>query len=383
MENGQRFNGHDGKADDASGQTLLFQPSPFGNLDAIVESDGRTVYFYLHEPSGAGRFGTRACWVRNLIPGPYVLNEEDMKQGRTPMLPRTYCVHPGERPLPDPEQLEVIWFEEGNGAALVEHGDDSEQILAVIPPWSGIDGFHGYALESAAESPLCWPLPDNPLLHERVMRSRDFWQEFRLTAGNNPFSKLQKSTLACYEKAIGVEGTYYSIDGGNFPPRGLILFERDETIIVLTVAMGLVPQPAVELFTDSPVQFRRIELGLIAGKATGHDLPSEEHQQAMVRQLSGLAAMPWQNWTWLGPGHSTAFDSMQHVHGPQTKSALLAYGGAMTNQSLERIKSGLVDAVRRTLQCTPDIKLPAFRDDPVNILWLAPLTDAEQAMLAN
>ena len=99
-------------------ENLLFETSPYGNLDAIVEHDERAVFFYL---SGQGRaddkFGTRACWVRNLVPGPYVINEDEMKQGIPPALPRTHCKYSDGRAAPTTDQLEIVWFEEGNGAA--------------------------------------------------------------------------------------------------------------------------------------------------------------------------------------------------------------------------------------------------------------------------
>jgi hypothetical protein len=67
---------------------LHFETSPFQTIDAIVQHDGKSVYFYLNEShlrDGQSEnpntniqtgFGTRACWVRNLEIGPLVLNED-------------------------------------------------------------------------------------------------------------------------------------------------------------------------------------------------------------------------------------------------------------------------------------------------------------------
>jgi len=75
--------------------SILFQTSPYGNLDAIVEHDGRAVYFYLSAGQRPdNRFGMRACWVRNLELGPHVINQEDMEAGIAPMLPRYDCADP-------------------------------------------------------------------------------------------------------------------------------------------------------------------------------------------------------------------------------------------------------------------------------------------------
>jgi len=130
-----------------STETILFETSPFGTLDGIVEHDGRVVYFYLNERENeAGtesRFGTRACWVRNLERGPMVFNKADMAAGKSPLLPRNDCLDPTLLKLPESGELEIVWFEEGNGAALIETEleNKTRNTIAVIPPWSGVDGF--------------------------------------------------------------------------------------------------------------------------------------------------------------------------------------------------------------------------------------------------
>ncbi len=248
---------------------LLFETSPFGTLDAIVQHDGKSVYFYLNE-SKQGRqnvFGTRACWVRNLDIGPFVLNEDEMRQGISPMLPRTETLHREGQPVPDPQNLRIVWLEEGNGAALIEvlPNSDTTQTLAVIPPWSGLEGFHGYAAECAVETPLCWPMPDNPRLELRIKRAKEFWEEFE--SQPDPFAQLQPQILSAYDGQFlpsrdknGRQSDrlpqqqYFSINGGNFPPRGMVSYQFSDLLILATVGVSLCPQPAVELFTEDPPQ---------------------------------------------------------------------------------------------------------------------------------
>ena len=67
-------------------EVLLFQTSPLGNLDGIVQRDDETVYFYLHERQqehAAGVFGMRAVWVQNLVRGPLVLDRGRIVQEGT------------------------------------------------------------------------------------------------------------------------------------------------------------------------------------------------------------------------------------------------------------------------------------------------------------
>lgn len=352
---------------------LLFENSPFGTLDAIVQHDGKSVYFYLSEgqaQQNSGNknvFGTRACWVRNLEIGPLVLNEDEMRAGISPMLPRTHCVVRESQPPPVAEQLRVVWLEEGNGAALLESGDDDqEEMIAMIPPWSGLEGFHGYAKECAMESPLCWPMPDNQKLNRRVTDADQFWREWN--GASDPFAQLQPQILASYDakllsgkkRSINEEDNpkYFSIDGGNFPPRGMVWYQHSDHVVIATVGLSVCPQPAVELFTDDPRNHRRIELAIrLAG-----DFSSDAGQaklKKLSQQLSGLAGYPWRNFTWLGAGHTCGLTNTL----PNCESALLVSDRQIAVSPSDRIE------------------LPTFRDDPINLLWLVPIEPSVQQKL--
>lgn len=352
---------------------LLFQSSPFGTLDAIVQHDGKSVYFYLNQPqesSPADRpvFGTRACWVRNLQAGPLVLNEDEMKQGISPMLPRTQCVDRDAQLVPSADHLQIVWFEEGNGAALIETRPDSaRKTLAVIPPWSGLEGFHGYAAACAIDSPICSPMPDNPKLNQRIERAEQFWAQWEKQPNemaefaDDPFAQLQPKILQAYDKKFSndeapQEPKYFAIDGGQFPPRGLIQYETGTDIVLATVGMSVCPQPAVELLTDNPMNYRRIELAL--------RLPTDstpESIKAVTIQFSGLAAYPWKHFTWFGPGHTC----VMHDAAPNCDSALLVHDDQLTQSLTDRAS------------------FPDFRDDPISLLWLVPITNSDQQQLQN
>jgi hypothetical protein len=323
---------------------LLFETSPYGNIDAIVQHDGRTVYFYLNSPprdDQPSKFGTRALWVRNLQTGPYVLNTDDMKSGAAPMLPRTHCKFPHPSLLPCLENLKIVWFEEGNGAALVEKSaDGSQHTIAVIPPWSGVDGFWGYAAECAAENELCWPLPDNPNLQTRIDRSEEFWTSFATKP--DPFVTWQPELLASYQQHFESKTVhYFSIDGDKFPPRGLVHLKTDQHHILATVAMSLCSQPVVEMVTETPSQFRRIELAIQLPLDT-----SEETIETISKTISRLAAYPWQQINWFGHGHTVQFSGLI----PGVETATLVSDGELHPKN--------------------PLPLPTFRNDQVNLLWI-------------
>ncbi len=350
--------------------SILFQTSPYGNLDAIVEHDGRAVYFYLSAGQRSdNRFGMRACWVRNLELGPHVINQEDMEAGIAPMLPRYDCADPQLTRLPGADSLEVVWLEEGNGAALYELPDaewklQQRQLIAVIPPWSGIDGFHGYAANCVNETRVCWPMPDNPLLVQRIDAAREFWQSWAAkpsSAGGDPgpltpFALQQPRVLANYRERFGVEPgeeKYFAAAGQQFPLRGLIHLQTDRFEVIATAGMSVCPQPAVEMFVDDPASFRRIELALIVPRQGDSQMLS-----SAMEQVSGLSGYPWKQMTWLRDGHTCGFSFGQY------SAALL-----------------LKDAAGSQLVGVQEGGLPQFRGDPVNLLWLLPITEGQLEQL--
>jgi len=304
-----------------------------------------------------------------------VINTDDMKIGAAPMLPRTHCKSPIPSPLPCPENLKVVWFEEGNGAALLEAAADGAWLtIAVIPPWSGADGFWGYTAECAGESELCWPLPDNPNLQNRIDRADVFWTSF---AGSpDLFAQWQPQLLACYQQHFFREASlkktrdpsgdaattstsaaatnvteridesagmkYYSIGGNKFPPRGLVHLKTKTHHILVTVAMSLCPQPNVELYTETPSHFRRIELAITLPLAT-----SDATIELISKTISRLAAYPWQQITWFGHGHTVQFSGLI----PKVETATLISDRQRNSEN--------------------PIQLPAFRGDPVNLLWIS------------
>ena len=322
-------------------ESLLFETSPFGTIDAIVEHDGRVVYFYLNEHpdaagNSAGKFGTRACWVRNLQKGPLVFDQAEMADGLAPLMPRNDCADAEPQPVPVADDLEIVWLEEGNGAALLESDRaGKKKTIAVIPPWSGVDDFHGYARECVHETPLAWPMPINESLQLRIDRAREFWASF--SPDDSPFARLQPTLVEAWNQRFGKENQkqYYAIDGGQFPPRGLVHYETGTQTILVTVGMSLCPQPMVELAVEQPATQRRIEIGTRIPH--GADGPNDELVKANLGSISSWAGYPWRNQSWLGHGHTIDWTA--------------------TNS-------------KATLVLDDETALPNFRDDPIQVLWI-------------
>jgi len=320
-------------------EPLIEDLSPHGSLEAFVEDDGRAVYFYLHG-SPESEFGVRSCWVRNLVTAPSTLDVDGMQDGRAPALPADFCRDPNGALHLDRDALRVVWFEEGDGAALLE-GDD---VLAIIPPWSG-DDVKGYARDCIRESVLCWPLlPDNALL-DRVRRADEYWSSWGTAA--SPWKPMQESQLAIYQQELGAYEKYYGIDGNEWPPKALLRIPSSDRVTLVTIGVAIRPQPAVELVSKHPEDLRRFELALAMSPGF-----ASRYFDEVAPYMSAQSNLPWFHITWVGHGHTVPCDAFPKT--PFTAVLLL--------------RSGLG---------VPQIELPPFRGDRVNLFWLIPITNAE------
>ncbi|WP_373046734.1 suppressor of fused domain protein [Vulgatibacter sp.] len=330
----------------SSGKRVLREEKgPNGNVTALVEDDGRSIYLYLEGAEGSD-FGTRAVWVRNRLKAPWLMEVERMQGGQAPMLQARYVVDPEGGPSLSPDRIEFLWFEDGEGVALLEEGD----ILAVIPPWSGVQGFAGYARDCALESPFCAPLgtpQSNPDVYRLLSQAASFWNDW----DEHTWPKLQEQLLGAYRQAFGRERQVYETGQERFPPALLAQYERDGAWVLATGGMSIRPQPRVDRGSGAGAPFRRIEIAVAVEKAL---LPDP---MPLVRWLAGQATLPWDRYTWLGHGHTVGC------------SALAAAGFAGVVLSSEAPGA-------------PELHLPHVRGEHVELLWALPITAEEQAIAA-
>jgi hypothetical protein len=201
-------------------EVLLEQDGPNGNLYAVVESADDVCYLYLHGAANSN-FKTRALWVRNHCAAPDNIDPARMRAGKAPLNPARFCRHPEGLPIPEAESLQLVWLPEGNGVALLEH----DEILAIIPPWSGTKGFDGYSRDSVGQGPLAWEFELGNVLIQRIEDAQRYWRQWD---EDDPWSGIQSSLLSTIESALGSHSHYYAIDGGEWPPKGLIRIARSE-----------------------------------------------------------------------------------------------------------------------------------------------------------
>ncbi len=331
-------------------EVILEEHSPGGDLQAVVEQDRRVAYLYLFGPEAAGQ-GVKSCWVRNLEPAPETLDVSTMQQGQAPLLPRQDTAHPEGAPPLKSEDLRLVWLEDGHGVALFERGGALP--LAVLPPWSGHNGMSGYARDCLAAGPLAWPLnPDNALL-PRIEAAERFWALWE--QDESAWESFRAPVIEAIERDLGQAEKYYAIDGGNWPPRALLRIPVAGATALVTVGVGIRPQPFVEMYVpDAPEQVWRVEFGLCLS-----DVYDDEAVEAVMRYLSGQSNYPWLRGSWLGEGHTFPCDAIPaDAAGPPFPACLLT----------------------RSPPQGPQLRLPSYRGDPLGLLWFLPITESERAL---
>lgn len=330
--------------------TLLEDASPTAPVTAIVETDGTTVYLYLHGDQGS-RFGTRALWVANLSPAPDGVDTERMKRGEAPRMPSAGTARPEGVRLADLEPLKLIWFPEGTGVALA--GKDG--LLAILPPGATEnDTFPGFARDATQRTRLAWPLSsaEGLVAKQRAQQAEAFWSSWDT---DDAWPAFQRQYVAAIDAALGADGHLYPPQGTRWPPRFCALRRVGTNTVLITGGVSILPQPGVARAPGQPVHgARRIELAL---GLTGH--ATEEALSVVARWLMAQSQLPWMRASWLGHGHTLGCDILPVGHsGVRFPAVLLAEN-----------PSG-----------APAIALPARDGEAVHLLWLLPITDAERTL---
>jgi hypothetical protein len=150
--------------------TLLESLSPYGSRKVTVEYDGLTTAAYLHDDATV----LSATWIANHQPAPETTDQARLDAGRAPLMPAARTKHPDGRPPLEAGALEALWFEEGDGVAILEQG----QPLAVMAGWSDSGrGMPGYSSDVIGQTPFGWSLDDAmESLAPRLEQARAYWR---------------------------------------------------------------------------------------------------------------------------------------------------------------------------------------------------------------
>jgi Suppressor of fused protein (SUFU) len=324
--------------------TLLDSVSPYGSRRLTVEFDGATTAAYLHDDTTV----IAATWIANHVRAPQTTDPTRLNAGQAPLMPASRTRHPRGRPPLDPATLQALWFEEGDGVALLERGT----LLAVIPGWSDMShGMPGYSRDVIGQTPFGWSLDDAMEgLGPRVERAREFW-EWRNSATG--WGQFQQATLAHLTSRLGPGAHYWDGAPGRRPAIGIS--ERPPApgrpyTVLSTIGMSAQRMPVVEQVIDDPSAYSRIELAVATTLPPG--------VAALV--FLWLAGYPWRAVTWFGPGHSVRW---------YDKPSTFPLGGGREAVLLLDDPSGLPGPP------APDLSGLSVDGDPVRWLWIIPISD--------
>jgi hypothetical protein len=329
--------------------TLLESESPYGSRRVVVECDGATTAAYLH---GSGNV-VGAAWIANHQQAPAAVDLSGLKAGRAPLMPATHTKHPGGRPALDARTLRALWFEEGDGVAVIEGG----QLLAVIPGWSDMArGMPGYSRDVIGQTPFGWSLDDAMEgLGPRADRATAFW---RWRQRDDSWATFQRSALGHLLARLGPGARYWDVGGGKQPPVGVS--ERPPTpqrpyTVLSTVGMSCQRMPAMEQAMEDPGACARIELAIAT------TLPSPD----AARVFLWLAQYPWRAVTWFGTGHT-----IRWYHEPAT------FPLGRGNEAVLLLD----DPSALPGPDAPDMSGFSVGGDLVRWLWIIPVTERERLL---
>ncbi|MDG1436847.1 MAG: suppressor of fused domain protein [Rickettsiaceae bacterium] len=322
---------------------LLESQSPSCPLVVVVEEGKNSTWMYLInlEKSKLGKSNpvVATAWLRNHLENKSnSIDKAIMESGSAPMLPGEFCNHPEGKQKINPEELECIWFEGGDGLALLEKGE----ILCIIPPWASED-YPPYSRDCIKENSLAIPLFERNMLIDVVRKAQEFW----LSWDKDPWTSFKDKRLKLLINHFGEYTKYYSIDGGKWPPKSMVKFEVDNITYFITIGVSMIPQPTVEQYTD----LRRFELGCaIETSELG------KNEMAIAEFCSAIVRMPWDNITWIGCGHTT------ECYDVFSQENLFPYGVFINSKKYSNL---------------PQVEFPDFREDTVNLLWITPISQVE------
>ncbi len=328
-------------------EIVIDSASPVSNIQAVVEKSERNYYLYLWVNPETPESELRACWICNRVPAPANVKEAFRYEGEAPCMPEEFVAHDPQGIDLDEDSLSIEWFEEGDAAAVLS----GDKIIAVIPCFSGVNDFPGYSAYAKGTGPFAWELKNAyARFEEQVNKSRSFWDFFEK---DDFWGEVQSFHMDTLETFFGKHEKYFVIDRNEFPPKALLKGRKNGIIYGITLGVSMIPMPKVEMYYGDEYQdYRRIELGFAC---------SERHEPLlnnMYSTLSSLAAYPWDHVTFFGHGHTVPFKNIKGM------DYLLLLNARM-----------LPEAV------SPEYK--DFMGEKVNLLWVKPITAAEQKEIAD
>ena len=268
------------------------------NRTAVLEYSNDCIYLYSH-PHQEDQ-DLKILWVVNTKERDTPQNSivSDMRNGDQPYMPMEYCNQNGLiEDYQNKQDWQLQWGLDQNSIAVYFRNT----LVAIMPEWSGYQGFSGYSVGANAETEIAWPLlPDNEQI-DRFTRETEFLDSWN----GNTWSQFQSKVLSVYDRFMPDNNRYFSADGGKWPPLGLNYSCLGQRQFWATVGMSLLPMPVFGMNHDNPEPFRRIELAILVN--------CEPDTMPLGSYLSAQAKYPWHYGTHFDHGHSIPCEQLKEV----------------------------------------------------------------------
>jgi hypothetical protein len=223
---------------------------------AVLEYDNDSIYLYNHPHYE--NLELKSLWVANTKKRLFDKSDikSDLDKGIQPYMPKKYCTDNAYiNDFEERENWELQWGLDQNSIAVYFKG----KIIAIMPEWSGVNGFYGYSLGISSETPLAWQLSDDNIQINRFIKEKEFldsWSE-------DNWVVHQEGILEKYDSLFSGEKKYFAADGGKWPPLGIHYCNTGVVELLATVGMSQLPMPVFGMPYEEPDEFRRIELALL------------------------------------------------------------------------------------------------------------------------
>jgi hypothetical protein len=234
---------------------------------------------------------------------------------------------------------ELQWGLDQNSIAVYFKG----KIIAIMPEWSGVNGFDGYSLGVSTETPLAWELTNDNIQINRFLKEKKFldsWSEER-------WLTHQESILEKYAFFFSGKTKYFAADGGKWPPLGIHYCNTGKVELMATVGMSQLPMPVFGMPYEEPKEFRRIELALLCRPLSDF--------KPLAQYLSAQATYPWYFGSHFDHGHTIPCEQLKEIGSRASFAAIINDASFL-----------------------PNITMPSFEGDSVRLLYMLPIHESEQ-----
>ena len=307
--------------------TLLEITNWVQSRTAVLEYDNDSIHLYSHPHSKDQEL--KCLWVANTSKRMFKTGDiaSDMKKGLQPYMPKKHCNKKAFiKDYENKDNWRLQWGLDQNSISV--HYKD--KLIAVMPEWSGHEGFWGYSIGVSDETDIAWPLNDGNEQIKRITSEQVFLDNW----SDSDWVELQEGVMGKYKNSMRGDNRYFAGDGGNWPPLGIHYCKNAEQELISTIGMSILPMPLLGMNFENPEPYRKIELAIIFENARD-GLP-------LASYISGQATYPWSFGTHFNHGHTIPCSQLEEAGSDMSFMLILETANFLPEISLNQPNTRLL-----------------------------------------